>query len=377
MSLWLFRTKQTPSFQIPGGHSPRCFNSCLWDTLVNPRGCTGVRGSTFFWDGGWDLLSSSLLLPHGSEQLPGKASQHREGLCWPVPRRRVAGAQSCPLPFPLTSQVSCRKQEQGYGAGRMKAAGTTHPTPLPCPRGLPSPWGLLRSSCSAGEQGWGLLAGNHRKGSSEESFLHLPFPARGSHSKPTCAQSSLLLAPAPSPSFLHCPALGQKGSERDKDMKKQDFSLEKPTLACTVLAEKFPWKNGSLGNTSTHFPESGAAFGVTEAVGSKALLPGPPYQGGQNSLEQPQKVTIQSGIGNVALGAASPGCGGTEDTDKAAGCDGNMDLSPVLPHIINLLWNPHPICSFPSPGMGGIQPKGGNTVLVEVMTSKSQPVPRP
>lgn len=116
---------------------------------------------------------------------------------------------------------------------------------------------------------------------------------------------------------------------------------------------------------------------MTEAVGSKALLPGAPYQGGQNSLEQPHNVTIQSGMENVALGAASPGCGGTENTDKAAGCDGNMDLSPVLPHIINLLWNPHPICSFPSPGMGGIQPKGGNTALVEVMTSKTQPVPRP
>lgn len=278
---------------------------------------------------------------------------------WPVPRAALFPSRS-----PPRSAAGNRRrqlaagQEQGYGAGRMKAAGITHPRPLPCPRGLPSPLGLLRSSCSAGEQGWGLLAGNHRKGSSEESSLHLPFPARGSHSKPTCAQSSLLLAPAPSPSFLRCPALGQKGSETDKDMKKQDFSLEKPTLACTVLAEKFPWKNGSLGNTSTHFPELGAAFGVTEAVGSKALLPGPPYQGGQNSLEQPQNVTIQSGMGNVALGAASPGCGGTEDTDKAAGCDGNMDLSPVLPPIINLLWNPHPICSFPSPGMGGIQRVG-------------------
>lgn len=135
MSLWLFRTKQTPSFQIPGGHSPRCFNSCLWDTLVNPRGCTGVRGSTFFWDGGWDLLSSSLLLPHGSEQLPRKASQHREGLCWPVPRRRVAGAQSCPLPFPLTSQVSCRKQEETAGCrpgagirGRQDEGSRYHPS---------------------------------------------------------------------------------------------------------------------------------------------------------------------------------------------------------------------------------------------------------
>lgn len=36
-------------------------------------------------------------------------------------------------------------------------------------------------------------------------------------------------------------------------------------------------------------------------------------------------------MGNVALGAASTGRGGTEDMDKAAGHDGNVDLSSVIP----------------------------------------------
>lgn len=79
---------------------------------------------------------------------------------WPVPRAALFPSRS-----PPRSAAGNRRrqlaagQEQGYGAGRMKAAGITHPTPLPCPRGLPSPWGLLRSSCSAGEQGWGLWLG--------------------------------------------------------------------------------------------------------------------------------------------------------------------------------------------------------------------------
>lgn len=92
-------------------------------------------------------------------------------------------------------------------AGRMKAAGTTHPTSLPCPRGLPSPWGSLwsepgcsSSSCNAGEQGWGLLAGRNH---------HFTFPSQleAPTPKPRVlrANSSLgtspfsLLPPLPSP----------------------------------------------------------------------------------------------------------------------------------------------------------------------------------
>lgn len=185
-----------------------------------------------------------------------------------------------------------------------------------------------------------------------------------------CSQSKLPLAPAPSPFFLLCPALEQKGSERDKDMKKH-FSLEKLKFACAfreVSVEKW-----LFGNTLTHFPELGAAFGMTEGAKPSAQ---DSHTKGSNSLEQLQDFTIQSGMGNVALGAASPGSGETENTEKAAGHDGNVDLSSVFPPIINLLWNPHPICSFPSPGMGGIQPKGGNAELMEVMTYKSQPVVR-
>lgn len=55
------------------------------------------------------------------------------------------------------------------------------------------------------------------------------------------SEQTLLLAPAPSPFFLHCSALEQKVSERDKHMKKQDFSLEKPKLT-RGFQKSFPGK---------------------------------------------------------------------------------------------------------------------------------------
>lgn len=161
------------------------------------------------------------------------------GICFPGASCSHPGAS---LPSPLPAQPeetgdSWRRSRDKAGGDEGSGHHPGHSSALPQRAALPSLGmaqerdRLLQQLLQCRGAGMGITA--------RIPSFHLPFPAGGSCSKPSCPQSKLLLAPAPSPFFLHCPALEQKGS--DKDMKKQDLSLGKPKFACTVLSEKFPW----------------------------------------------------------------------------------------------------------------------------------------
>lgn len=208
----------------------------------------------------------------------------------------------CPLPFPLTSQVSVSDQARGNGKRKLAAghsqhqAGlrgreasgqrdTTGPTTPPtllqlgCPLpgdclGLSKPClarcsttapAMLLISLTAWEQRWGLLSRYHVKDSSEELLLHLscqvpttkvfrhPFEQLYLGTLQMCLQwSNLFLAPVTSPLLSPLPvSQKQKSLDIHKYFKMTSSLEKKPSLPALYLQEKFPWRrNCCLGTLS-------------------------------------------------------------------------------------------------------------------------------
>lgn len=142
-------------------------------------------------------------------------------------------------------------QEQEYVAGGMKAAGTTHPTTLPCPAELPCPWGPSGASQAAPpapamqRAGMGTRLGITVRITAKNHCFTFPSQLE----VPTPNQADLSWHQSLLPSSSTAQPWSRK-VQREMDMKKQDFSLEKLKLACTAPSEMFPRKNGCLGTLS-------------------------------------------------------------------------------------------------------------------------------